>query len=132
MARSEGEGIDIDGLKELLSALRKIDPELKLEVKTINRDAARPVFQQALQLVPVRSGRLQRSIRILASQRAGRVAAGKKLVPYAGPIHFGWPARHIAPNLFLFKALDRRRLQVLQVWEKGIDRVIEKAMRRTK
>jgi len=82
--------------------------------------------------VPVRTGRLRASVRVLASQRRGQVAAGKKSVPYAGPIHFGWRAHNIAPNPFLYKALDKRRNEVIRSYERSVDKVVRKAMVATK
>ena len=126
------EGIRVEGAKELRSALRSIAPELRAEMRAINLEAARVVLPVALARVPVRSGRLRATVRVLASQRAGRIAAGKKLVPYAGPIHFGWPKRHIRPQPFLYEALDSRRTQVIGVYQRRVADVVDKAMRRTK
>ena len=125
-------GIRVEGAKEFRSALRSIAPELRAEMRTVNLEAARVVLPVALARVPVRSGRLRSTIRVLASQRAGRVAAGKKLVPYAGPIHFGWPARHIRPQPFLWNAIDSRRSQVIAVYERRVSQVVDNAMRRTR
>jgi hypothetical protein len=36
-----------------------------------------------------------------------RVTAGSPSVPYAAPIHWGWPARNIAPNYYLTDPLGR-------------------------
>jgi len=127
------EGLKVEGLKELLSALRKIDPALKIEIKALNLESAKIVRMEAMRRVPVgKTGKLQRSIKALASQRKGRVVAGSKPVPYAGVIHFGWPKRHIRPQPFLFRALDRKRLEVFRTWKKGVDRVIDNAMRQTR
>jgi hypothetical protein len=124
--------IKVEGLRELLTALRKIDPDLKLEIKQANRQAATVVYNAAIPMVPVRTGRLRASVRVLASQRRGQVAAGKKSVPYAGPIHFGWRAHNIAPNPFLYKALDKRRNEVIRSYERSVDKVVRKAMVTTK
>jgi len=124
--------IKVEGLRELLTALRKIDPDLKLEIKQANRRAATVVYNAAVPMVPVRTGRLRASVRVLASQRRGQVAAGKKSVPYAGPIHFGWRAHNIAPNPFLYKALDKRRNEVIRSYEQSVDKVVRKAMVTTK
>lgn len=128
------EGFKVEGLRELLSALRKIDPELKLEIKEANREAAQLVYKTALPKVPVghdrkghKAGTLRRSVRVLASQRRGQVAAGRASVPYAGVIHFGWPARHIRPQPFLYDALDARRSQVRRIYERRVAKVIGRA-----
>lgn len=123
--------VKVEGLRELRKALTQIDPELRKELKTINRKSVDPVYRRALTEVPKRTGRLASTIRILGSQRAGQVAAGRKSVPYAGPIHWGWPKHNIAPNPFLERALDQSRNSVKAIWQTELQRVVDKAMRRT-
>jgi hypothetical protein len=96
----------------------------KGRLRVLNLEAAEVVKQKADGLVPRRTGKLARSVRAAASQKSARVRAGYQRVPYAGPIHFGWPARGIRPNPFLYDALDARRGQVVEVYERGIDRLI--------
>lgn len=91
------------------------------DMKKLNLDAAQLVAGTARGLVPVRSGRLQGSIRASGTQRSSRVRAGFKRVPYAGVTHFGWPARGIRPQTFLYDALDARRGEVLRAYEKGLE-----------
>ena len=116
--------IQIEGARELRKALRGMPKELRQQLREVYKDAARPVAQTAAAIAPHRSGALAASIRPLASQRAGRVAAGKKAVPYAGPIHFGWPARRITPQPFLYDALDRRGSEVVDKFEDRVDKLI--------
>jgi hypothetical protein len=64
--------------------------------------------------------------------RAGRgktkavVRAGGARVPYAGVIHFGWPAHRIAPNPFLAESLQRKRPEVLDELDRGIEELLRK------
>ena len=128
-----GMSVRVEGVRELRSALTRIDPDLRAQMKAINMSAAKVVLPAAVASVPVgETGRLRATVRALASQRAGRVAAGRKSVPYAGVIHFGWPKRHIRPQPFLWDALDRRRVQVIGVYQRRVARVVDQAMRRTK
>jgi len=76
--------------------------------------------------LPRRSGRLAASIRAQGTQRAGRVAAGKKSVPYAGPIHWGWPARNIKPQPFLTDALASKQETVVEIYLTETDRLIDR------
>jgi hypothetical protein len=121
--------VRIEGLKEVRSAIRGISDDMdrngaKGRLRVLNLEAAEVVKQKADGLVPRRTGKLARSVRAAASQKSARVRAGYQRVPYAGPIHFGWPARGIRPNPFLYDALDARRGQVVEVYERGIDRLI--------
>jgi hypothetical protein len=47
-------------------------------------------------------------------------------VPYAGPIHFGWPARQIKPNPFIYEVLDDRRQEVYAIYAQRISELIYK------
>ncbi len=122
-------GIEVHGAKELRRALKSLPKEYRRELATIHKKAVKPVVDTAKQIAPHRSGRLAGSIRALGSQTMGQVAVGKKTVPYAGVIHYGWPARNIAAQPFLEEALSRRQTQVLNIWLKNQDRLIDKVWR---
>ncbi len=122
-------GIEVHGAKELRRALKSLPKEYRRELATIHKKAVKPVVDTAKQIAPRRSGRLAGSIRALGSQTMGQVAVGKKAVPYAGVIHYGWPARNIAAQPFLEEALSRRQTQVLNIWLKNQDRLIDKVWR---
>jgi hypothetical protein len=114
-------GIQVEGAKELRRDLKRAgDKELVDELKAAHREAAETVADAARPLVPVQSGKLLRSVRAGATATSGVVRAGKVAVPYAGPVHFGWPARHITPQPFLYDALDRRRDEVVGVYKDRI------------
>lgn len=116
--------ITVEGSKELARDLKKAgDTELLDELKVAHIGGAEMVLHAALPLVPVRSGALRDSLKATATARSGRVKAGKKSVPYAPPIHFGWPARNIAPNPFLYDALDARKGEVIEAYEKAVEKV---------
>lgn len=108
--------VQIGGLYKLITALGKLDDEAKDDFKEAGRQAALIVAGEAKRTVPYRTGALYNSIRAASRVRGGRVYAGKKLVPYAGPIHFGWGRRNIAPNPFLYRAADRRVNEVMDAY----------------
>lgn len=86
--------------------------------------------------VGYRAGDLKKTLRSGASSRAGVVRIGKKLVPYAGPIHYGWPSRPnqsknwkggpIPPNPFLHDALDERRQEVLDTFYRYLQGIVDR------
>lgn len=121
-----GESIRVVGLAKFIRATRDIDPAVKDEVKALNRWGAEQVVPVAQGLVPRRDGDLAGSIRAGATQRSGVVRAGKAAVPYAGPIHFGWPARNIRPQPFLWDALDQRRDAIFREYEQRLNRVVDR------
>lgn len=120
----------IDGLKEAHRAIRRAGDEgLVAELKVAHKKAADLVLESAQP--PHVSGLLEGSMRSSSSKTSGRVAVGRKAIPYAGPIHFGWPQRNISPQPFLYDALDRRRKDVLELFEDAVGRIVHKIDRTT-
>lgn len=99
-------GITVTGLDELRRGLRRVNTELPKELTRIHRGIAQPVAERARGRAPRKSGRLAGSVKAQAGQKYARVAAGRKLIPYAGVIHFGWPRRNIRPQPFLTDSIN--------------------------
>ena len=121
-------GIKVEGAKELRREIRKVESkDLKDELKRANKAAALQVAEEAkTSTVPVRSGALKKAITALGSATKGQVKAGKKATPYAGPIHFGWPARNIEPQPFLYEALSKKWDDVFSNYEKAMEKIADK------
>lgn len=49
----------------------------------------------------------------------------RKAVPYAGPINYGWPARHIKPRLFVNNGVASTESQWRQVYKDFIDKTLK-------
>lgn len=121
-------GFKIEGLNKMLRALEQLDAEAKQRFKAAGKWAGEEVAKEARTLVPVRSGRLQKSIKSGATGRGATVRAGRGAVPYAGPIHFGWGRRNIRPQPFLYNAADRRvdevvdqyLAQIYEIWNRNV------------
>jgi hypothetical protein len=124
LATDQVDKTEILGLREVQRDLNKLGDDTKNEMKDTHKEAAEVVVMGAKRLVPYRTGALAASIRALATKSSGRVRAGSASVPYAGPIHFGWPARRIAPNPFIYDALDDRRDDIREIYEERIDELI--------
>lgn len=120
------QSIKATGVKELRRELRKMGNDLE-DLKALNLDVATLVSDRAKDIVPRRTGNLADTIRPAGTKTAGRVRAGFKRVPYAGVIHFGWPARRIQPQPFLYDALDQRRNEVFNRYFDGIKKIQRKA-----
>lgn len=123
--------VEIEGHRELRRKINRITDDVdkqnaKGELKAMNLAAAEIVENRATELVPVRTGTLRDTIRAAGTQKYGRVRAGFARVPYAGPIHFGWAARNIRPNPFLYNALDDRRVEVFRSYEKQMSDLIRR------
>ncbi|WP_395153723.1 HK97 gp10 family phage protein [Ilumatobacter sp.] len=117
--------IEVEGARQLKRALRQIEGGTS-DLKEIHAKAAKIVEDAAVPLVPRRTGRLAASVRSSGIASGGVVRAGFAKVPYAGPIHFGWPKRNISPQPFLYDALDQRRGEVIGVYEDNVKKLIKK------
>lgn len=131
MAAAQG-GIKVSGAKEFRAAMKRMEGDLK-DYTAINKAAASLVAEQARDRAPEGpTGRLKATIRPGATRTRGYVKAGGiKGVLYAGPIHFGWPRRNIAPNPFIYDALDDRKSDVIEQYEAHIEALVEKVGRET-
>ena len=124
--RVEGRGrLEIDGLREALRDIRRLGDDARDDMKDTHRKAGEIVATVARRIAPIRTGRLSSTIVSAPTQRQGRVRVGRgQSIPYAGPIHFGWPARRIAPQPFIYDALDQRADEVRRVYENRIGELI--------
>lgn len=117
--------IQIDGAGKLRRQLKQAQDGIS-NLKAAHRELGELVGEQAARLVPVRSGLLKSTIRASGQASGAIVRAGYARVPYAGAIHFGWPARRIAPTPFLYAALDLRRDEVIAMYEDRVKDLIKR------
>lgn len=121
-----GARIEIEGIKSLARTLRKAGEEGARDMLiAANREAAGIVEAAARPNVPVLTGRLASTLKSSGSAKGGVVQVGRLKVPWAGPIHFGWPKRNIKPQPFLFEAMDERRVEVEETYLKRLDELLE-------
>ena len=121
-----GGQLQIEGLGAVQKAMRNFADDSRNDMKETHRKAGQIVVDGAARLVPVRTGALLASLRSAPTQRQGKVRVGSAAVPYAGPIHFGWPDRNIRPNPFIYAVLDQRRDEVMRLYEERINQLITK------
>lgn len=88
--------------------------------------AARIVAEVGAAKAPKVTGRLAASVRGSGAKTQAVARAGGAAVPYAGPIHWGWPARNIEPQPFLADALEETESVWSPVYERAVDRAIAK------
>jgi hypothetical protein len=147
-------GVRVINQREFTKLLKSLGADAVDDIKKAHEAAAIIVKDEAKSLAPVHgsvsvisgtpywgtpphsAGKLRASIRASGQQRGGFVRAGRKLTPYAGPVHFGWPSRPnpskgwrggpIAPNPFLYDALDKRREEVADAFARYIDDIRRK------
>lgn len=115
------------GQRRFVATMRKAGADMD-ELKDVNAQAARVALPAVRALVPRHTGTLAGSIRAGATKRAGVVRAGRKSVPYAGVINYGWPARHITGRLFANTGVARTE----PTWAKLYEQFVKKTMSQVK
>jgi hypothetical protein len=121
--------VKIEGLNKVRRDLKNLSQDVDYraqEFLPVNKTIADAVLGDAKNYVPVATGALLGTLRAAATKTSARVKAGYKSVPYAGPIHFGWPARFIKPQPFFYDAIDKRRGEIRERYEKLVADLIKK------
>jgi len=90
----------VEGLDNLVRTLNRASVDLS-DLKDANRAAGETVASEASTRAPRgKTGKLAASVRAARQVRRARVMVGGARVPYAGPIHWGWPSRNITAQPF--------------------------------
>lgn len=116
--------VRVEGLNRLRSTMRKASLDMT-QLRDLNRGAASRVAGVARGTAPRRSGRLAASVRASASQRAGTVRAGRKSIPYAGVIHWGWPKRNIKAQPWLVDAAKASEPAWIEDYLRGVEKMLD-------
>lgn len=128
MARNRA-NFKVEGLTTLRRDMRKAGVDLE-ELKDSNRSAAGVVHKYAKPGIPKDSEALVKTIRFGATQKSGYIRLGKKSVPYAGPIHFGWEKRGIKPRAVISEAAVEHEPEWVQVYMSHISKILKKIGRK--
>jgi hypothetical protein len=124
------DSVKIEGLSKLQRDLRKLSTDAldlnKEEFLETNKRVAEIIIGESKKYVPVLTGALAQSVRNASTKKSAKVRAGNVGVPYAGPIHFGWPSRGIRPNPFFYDAIDNRRDEVRDRYVDLVDKLTMK------
>lgn len=127
MARTGG--FKVSGLNQVVRQLQEIGVEVE-DLKGAFSNIAAMGARHAARFAPKGpTGRLAGDIRGNRAKSKAVVTAGRKSVPYAGPINYGWAKRNIAPSGFMQRAdkavqpFALRRLEAeinLQIKKRGM------------
>jgi hypothetical protein len=118
-----GPVVELQGGRRLRATLKKAAGDLE-DLKTVHAQVAAMVSARAAGSSPHRSGRLASSIRGSRAAGSAVVRAGGARVPYAGVIHYGWPAHHIRAQPFLVDAAHDTEPAWTAVYLAGLDRIL--------
>lgn len=117
--------VEVDGLRALRARLRRMGDDLA-DLKAANAAAAGLVAAAAAARAPRRSGRLAGSLRGNRALGRATISAGGARLPYAGPIHYGWPAHGIAAQPFISDAATATESQWLPLYAAAVDQAVDK------
>lgn len=122
MSDISGGHVRVEGLRKAIRSLEQAGADaqemrdLMHAIGTIVVNAAAP---------PRLSGALAGSIRAGRGKTKAVVRAGGARAPYAGAIHYGWPARGIRARPFLTDALRRKRGDVFRALDQGVAQILK-------
>lgn len=129
VARS-GAQLRVDGLGRLRRDLRRFAGDAD-DLKAANAAAAATVAGAASERAPRRSGRLAGSVRGNRAVGRATVLAGGAAVPYAGPVHWGWPAHGIDAQPFVVDAAQATEPTWLPAYATDLQRAADRLAGRT-
>jgi hypothetical protein len=113
--------LEVRGGRELRRTLRRAGDDMS-DLKAAHSRVAAIVVGSASP--PVRSGRLAGTQRGSGTKTASIYRAGFASVPYANPVHWGWPRRGIRAQTFGTDAAVRSEPVWYQVFVTAIERII--------
>lgn len=118
--------VQLQGGRTLRRTLKEAGVGLE-DLKDAHAAVARTVVDSARPWVPVgATGALVASLRGSRQQAAAVVSVGGKGgVRYAGPIHWGWPKRHIKARPFIWIAAHKSEDQWVAVYLAALEKIID-------
>lgn len=116
--------VEVDGLRNLRRTLTAAGVSLQ-DLKDAHAEVARVVVRAAEPHTPRRTGALAASLRGSGTQTAAVARAGRAAVPYAGPIHWGWPRRHIKAQPWIYDAAVASQDQWTGTYLSALEHIID-------
>lgn len=125
MAGGRGETVvRVEGGRELRRRLRRVEGGLD-RLKAAHRQVASTVLGAARPGTPHVTGTLASSGRSSGTNTLSVIRYGGARVPYAGPIHYGWPARNIQAQPWLLTAARASEPAWLSTYNESVRRLVE-------
>jgi hypothetical protein len=110
----------VEGADRLASTLHGAAKDLD-DLTAVGRAIERDLLPRIQARTPRRSGRLRGSIRGKPTKTG--IDFGSPLV-YGNPIHWGWPARHIAAQRFIWDVVTSSTEAIVGKYEDEVDRIL--------
>lgn len=118
--------VQVQGLKELQAGLKHLDDKMPKELNKVSKASAEVVATHARGIAPRRSGKFANAIKPSGTTKGGFVKLGG--LAYHRVIHFGWAAHNISPQPVLYDALDARRDEVVEKFEREVAALVDKVV----
>ena len=118
--------IEVVGLKRLRASMRAAGLDMR-DLRDLNKRAAgvaAPWVRARTPIGPPAGGHIRATVRAGGSGSAGVIRVGGKSRPYAGVVHYGWPARNIRPNTWVVDAAKHSERAWTQVYIRGIEDIL--------
>lgn len=130
MARNKNLRIKVEGVEDVLKALRKADEDLKREMHNIVAEAVEIVFREADAKVPILSGAARDSLRIETGFNSdglyyANVTVGDKATTYYIVFYELGTSRQ-PPRPFMRPSLDGKRNEIRKYMIKRLKEVIDR------
>lgn len=116
--------VEVIGARRLRATMKAADVDIR-ELKGVLAQVGSIVAAAGASRAPKLTGALGNSVRSSGTTTSAIVRAGFARVPYAGPIHWGWPARGIAANPFLSEAATETEPQWFTVYTDGVEQILD-------
>lgn len=116
--------LKVEGAKQLRATLKKAGVDLG-DLKAAHLEAAQIAERGADARAPRLSGRLAGTLRSSGTRTAGIVRAGRASVPWAGPVHWGWPGHNIKANPFISEGAQATESTWIDVYQQALDHAID-------
>lgn len=117
-------GAHIDGGPQLRATIRRAEGDLQ-NLKATHKDVADYVVDHA-EPPEGETGALAGSGRGAGTATAAIMRWGGARVRYAGPIHFGWAARNIAPQPFGTEAAQDTEPTWMDMYADGVQTILNR------
>lgn len=121
----DGVRIQIEGLRKTLRAMESAGVAAQ-DMKDLMHSLGMIVVAAATPSTPTLSGALAGTLRAGRGKTKAVIRAGGARVPYAGVIHYGWPARNITAKPFLTEAVQSTRARTFAALDEGIGELLQK------
>lgn len=115
----------VKGAPELRKSLKRAGEDLS-DLKDAHQAVGNLVANTASGIAPRQTGALAGSIRASRSHTYVIIRAGSAGIPYAGPIHWGWPARNIQADPFIMNAAQSAEPEWTALYEREMVQIIER------